>query len=106
MANGATSRKTGTITKHPGTRIAPMRARVQEAVSIAEDKGLLGGGRTLMIRGRMPEALVSQAKRKTGIASDSKLLEAALASLAVADDYAELLIARRGTVSADLDLEF
>ncbi len=59
-----------------------------------------------MIRGRMPEELVAQAKRRTGITSDSKLLEAALASIAVADDYADWLISQRGTVDPALDLEF
>jgi hypothetical protein len=73
---------------------------------LAEEKGLLKGGRTQMIRGRMPEELVAQAKRRTGITSDSKLLEAALASIAVADDYADWLISQRGTVDPALDLEF
>jgi hypothetical protein len=50
--------------------------------------------------------LVAQAKRRTGIASDTKLLEAALASLALADDYAEWLLAHRGTIPPELDLEF
>jgi hypothetical protein len=59
-----------------------------------------------MIRGRMPEELVAQAKRKSGISSDSKLLEAALANLAVADDYADWLISQRETVDPALDLEF
>ena len=54
----------------------------------------------------MPEKLVAEAKRKTGISSDSKLLEAALANLAVADDYMEWLHSQRGTVDPSLDLEF
>jgi hypothetical protein len=54
----------------------------------------------------MPVELVALAKRRTGITSDTKLLEAALASLALSDDYAEWLIAHRGTVNPGLDLEF
>jgi hypothetical protein len=54
----------------------------------------------------MPAALVAQAKQKTGISSDSKLLEAALASIAVADDYGDWLISQRNTIGPDLDLEF
>jgi hypothetical protein len=54
----------------------------------------------------MPEELVAEAKRKTGIISDSKLLETALANIAVADDYAEWLFSQRGTVDPALDLEF
>jgi hypothetical protein len=54
----------------------------------------------------MPSLLVERAKKKTGIQSDSKLIEAALANLVFADDYADWLLAQRGTVSKDLDIEF
>jgi hypothetical protein len=80
--------------------------RVGEALSIAQEQGLLSGGRTLTVRGRMPSRLVEQAKKKTGIQSDSKLLEAALANIVTADDYGDWLIAQRGTISRDIDLEF
>ena len=80
--------------------------RLGDALSIAEQQGLLSGGRTLVVRGRMPSLLVEQAKKKSGIQSDSKLIEAALANIVVADDYADWLLAQRGTVSKDLDLEF
>ena len=82
------------------------RDDLRSALSIAEEKGLLKGRRTLVIRGRMPEELVAEAKRKTGITSDSKLLETALANIVVADDYAEWLFSQRGTVDPALDLEF
>jgi hypothetical protein len=87
-------------------RLATSVRRLGDALSIAEQQGLLGGGRTLIVRGRMPSLLVDQAKRKSGIQSDSKLIEAALANIVVADDYADWLLAQRGTVSKDLDLEF
>ena len=87
-------------------KAAASSRRLSDVLSIAEQQGLLGGGRTLTARGRMPSLLVEQAKRKTGIQSDSKLIEAALANLVVADDYGEWLLAQRGTVSKDLDLEF
>jgi hypothetical protein len=80
--------------------------RIGDALSIVEEQGLLSGGRTLTVRGRMPSLLVEQAKKKTGIQSDSKLIEAALASIVAADDYADWLLTQRGTVSKDLDLEF
>lgn len=80
--------------------------RIGDAVSIAQQQGLLSGGRKLTIRGRMPSLLVEQARKKTGIQSDSKLIEAALANIVAADDYGEWLVAQRGTVSRDLDLEF
>ena len=94
---------------HRGSKPAKPGAsgrRVGDALAIAEEQGLLSGGRTLTVRGRMPRLLVEQAKKKTGIQSDSKLIEAALASIAVADDYAGWLLRQRGSVSRDLDLEF
>jgi len=54
----------------------------------------------------MPKELVAQAKRNTGITSDSKLLEAALANIALEDDYGAWLIANRGTIPPVLDLDF
>jgi hypothetical protein len=80
--------------------------RFGDVLTIAEQQGLLRGGKALTVRGRMPSALVAEAKKKTGIQSDSKLIEAALANIVVADDYGEWLLAQRGTVSKDLDLEF
>jgi len=80
--------------------------RLDDALSIAEQQGLLSGGRTLTVRGRMPSLLVEQAKKKTGIQSDSKLIEAALANIVAADEYGDWLLAQRGTVSKELDLEF
>ena len=80
--------------------------RLGDALSIAEQQGLLSGGRTLVVRGRMPSLLVEHAKKKSGIQSDSKLIEAALANIVVADDYADWLLAQRGTLNRDLDLEF
>jgi hypothetical protein len=79
---------------------------LREVLTIAEERGLLSGSRTHMLRGRMPVGLVQQAKLKSGISSDSKLLEAALANLAVSDDYAQWLLAQRGTINPELDLEF
>lgn len=101
-----TASTAATMAPEPKPAEAAPANRLADALSIAEQQGLLSGRRTLVVRGRMPSALVAQAKKKTGIQSDSKLLEAALASLAVADNYAEWLLAQRGTVSRDLDLEF
>lgn len=75
-------------------------------MTIAQERGLLRGARNTVVRGRMPEALVNRAKARTGIKSDTDLIEAALASLAVADDYPKWLLSRSGVISADVDLEF
>lgn len=89
----------------PGASKVPQDS-IHEFLTIAEERGLLAGSRTHVVRGRMPVGLVEQAKLKTGISSDSKLLEAALASLAVSDDYGQWLLSQRGTVNPELDLEF
>lgn len=80
-------------------------AKMREMLELAEQSGLLQGSRTKVIRGRMPQALVARAKARTGIKSDTNLIQVALANLAVADDYPEWLLSQRGTVPADLDLE-
>jgi hypothetical protein len=80
--------------------------RVRNLLLMAEERGLLEGNRTHIIRGRMPVGLVAEAKRNSGITSDSKLLEAALANLALEDNYWAWMRKHRGTVSPELDLEF
>lgn len=80
--------------------------RIADALTIAREQGLLSGGRTLTVRGRMPSLLVEKAKKKTGIHSDSKLIEAALANIVAADDYGEWLLSQRGSVGREVDLEF
>ena len=80
--------------------------RFADALAIARETGLLRGSRTKLVRGRMPDALVAKAKARSGVQSDTELIEVALANLAVADEYAGWLLAQRGKVSKDVDLEF
>lgn len=94
----ATTRKN----PEPGKRVS---RRFADALAIARQTGLLEGGRTTLVRGRMPDALVAKAKARSGVQSDTELIEVALANLAVADEYASWLLAQRGKVSKDLDLE-
>lgn len=79
--------------------------KFDDVLMIAQREGLLRGDRTKVLRGRMPAALVSEAKKRTGIESDTDLIEVALANIAVADDYAEWLLSRRGSVDAGIPLE-
>ena len=81
-------------------------SKLRDVLVIAEQEGLLRGERTQVVRGRMPEALVTRAKKRTGINSDTELIEVALANIAVADDYAEWLLSRGGVVGREADLEF
>lgn len=92
--------------KRAGHRKIRGSRKLIEVMVIAEKAGLLGGERTQVVRGRMPEALVSQAKKRTGIKSDTQLIEVALANIAVEDDYADWLLSRRGVLHGEADLEF
>ena len=96
---------TGPAEDRSASRPVAVSDRAKRMVAIARAKGLVSGPKTVTVRGRMAAALVEEAKRRTGIASDTELLEAALATLAVADDYGEWLVAQRGTVDPGLDLE-
>ena len=80
--------------------------RFRDALTIAQQAGLLRGARTAVVRGRMPKALVRKAKATSGARSDTELIEMALANLAVADQYPEWLLSQKGTVGKDVDLEF
>jgi hypothetical protein len=92
--------------KHVTGRSPVRSTKLREVMAIAEKEGLLRGERTQVVRGRMPLALVVRAKKRAGIDSDTELIEVALAHIAVADDYVDWLLSRRGTVSPEVDLEF
>src|SRR5260370_35036244 len=66
--------------------------RLREIMVLAEREGLLRGERTQMVRGRMPEALVTRAKKRTGINADTDLIEVALANITCDDDYGAWLV--------------
>jgi hypothetical protein len=80
----------------------PRRDAVLET---AKDAGLLAGA-SGRIAGRIRKQLVNIAKARSGITSDTELLEYALARVALEDDFGRKLIAREGRVPRDVDLEF
>ncbi len=61
-------------------RTADKSGRLQEALTIARETGLLKGARTELVRGRRPKALVVRAKERSGVASNTELIEVALAA--------------------------
>jgi len=79
--------------------------RRRTIMDTARRLGLLGGenGR---IGGRVQRDLIAAAKEKSGITSDTELLEYALAKVALEDDYGTKLVRRKGRIAKDLDLEF
>ncbi len=74
-------------------------------MTAAERSGLLKE-KTGRIAGRVSAALVAQAKKRTGIQTDTDLIVFALANVALEDDFAEAFKKVRGTVDADLKLGF
>jgi hypothetical protein len=77
--------------------------RFEAVMAAAESSGLLRekSGR---IGGRVSPKLIERAKAQTGIATDTDLIEFALANVALEDRFAERFRAVRGKVDADIDL--
>jgi hypothetical protein len=86
-------------------RLPVSKARFEAVMQAAERSGLLGekSGR---IGGRVSSALVRQAKRQTGIETDTDLIEFALATVALEDNFAEVFKKSRGKVDPELKLGF
>jgi len=86
-------------------RLPVSKARFEAVMRAAEQSGLLSekSGR---IGGRVSSALVKQAKRQTGIETDTDLIEFALATVALEDNFAEVFRKSRGKVDPDLKLGF
>lgn len=108
-AGGGRSRRGGRTTAvEPQARPGPTEdrgARFEAVMRAAEQSGLLGA-KSGRIAGRVSEALVRQAKRQTGIVTDSELLEFALAAVALEDDFAEAFRKSRGKVDPELTLGY
>jgi hypothetical protein len=79
--------------------------RLNAVLKTAKDAGLFAG-ETSRIAGRIRKPLIEAARARSGIKSDTELLEYALACVALEDDFGQKLLARRGRVPKDLDLEF
>ncbi|WP_244485968.1 MULTISPECIES: hypothetical protein [Bradyrhizobium] len=80
-------------------------SRVTAVMSAAEHSGLLGEKRA-RIAGRTSRKLIQRAKQQTGIAADTDLIEFALASLALDDNFSETFRKTMGSVDPNLKLGF
>ncbi len=78
--------------------------RRASVVAAAKEAGLLRGENS-HVGARVPHQLVAEAKVRTGIASTTDLVEYALAKVALEDDFGAKLVARKGSIPSDLDLE-
>ena len=84
---------------------ASRRHRVDLVMNEARNAGLVGGPKDTIIRGRVSKSLVRAAKTRAGVSSDTELLEIALSSFALEDDFGEKLLKRKGSIDPDLPLE-
>jgi hypothetical protein len=88
-----------------GPGLEEEQAPFESVMDAAERSGLLKD-KNSRIAGRVSRALIEQAKRRTGIESDTDLIEFALASIALEDNFAEAFKAARGKVDPDLKLGY
>ena len=102
-AQKSTKRSPSPIRERPVGEVP--RRRHEVVIDTARQAGLLSGenGR---IAGRVRETLIQTAKEQSGLTSDTELLEYALAKVALEDNFGPKILARKGRVSKDLDLEF
>lgn len=86
------------ISKIYETRVGAVMAAAERTGLLLDKNGRIGG--------RVSPLLVKLAKEKTGITTDTDLIEFALANVALEDRFAEAFKAVRGTVDPDLKLGF
>jgi len=72
----------------------------------AKTVGLLGSTKNTRLSGRVSSELIDAAKKRAHVTSDTELLELALSRLALEDDFGTRLVRRKGSIAADIDLDF
>ena len=89
---------------HPKNQNDEAAARSRNRLVLAS--GLLGSVKNARLSGRVSARLVEAAKRRAHVTSDTELIELALSRMALEDDFGPRLLRRKGSLPADLDLEF
>lgn len=79
--------------------------RNKATLEAARAAGLLGDGKDVLVAGRVSSELVAAAKKRSGLSSDTDVIEIALARLALEDDFGARLVRNKGSVPRDLGLE-
>jgi len=105
-AGTAKGRSKQTVHREPTTgQFVVSKTRFEAVMRAAEKSGLLNekSGR---IGGRVSPALVRQAKRQTGIETDTDLIEFALATVALEDNFSDVFKESRGKADPKLKLGF
>lgn len=92
------------VKPRPSKALSPEKKdQVRAVMRGAADSGLTlsKNGR---IAGRVSPELIERAKARTGLQSDTELVEFALANVALDDDFSQVFRELKGTVDPDLDL--
>jgi hypothetical protein len=74
-------------------------------MAAVEAAGLTSGTKGKRVNSRSYNKLFSAAQKKTGL-GEAALIDYALAKVVLEDDFGERLLAMKGTVPQDLDLDF
>ncbi len=99
----AQSKTTSIRGEHVGRAAMPLRS-VERFATLKQAAGIAADKKSKRIGGRISPKLVRLAKQKTGIRSDSDLIEAGLLTLATDDAFGRWLVAQAGRLDKDLDL--
>ena len=78
--------------------------RLKYAVVALERSGALAGARSQKLSTRVDPGLLAAARRRTGLRSDSDLVNAALAVVAAGDDFGAWLVTQAGRLPEDFEL--
>lgn len=78
--------------------------RLRFAFVELERSGALAGARSKKLSTRVDPGLIEAARRRTGLRSDSDLINAALAMIAAGDDFGAWLVRQSGRLPEDFEL--
>ena len=79
-------------------------ARIGFALKKLERSGSLKGARSARLSVRVDPGLIEEARRRTGIATDSELVNAALAVIAAPDGFGAWFVTQAGRLPEDFEL--
>ena len=81
-----------------------LQAKLKSARRSLESRGVLSGSQSKRLSARVDPGLVEEAKRRSGLQSDSELVSAALALMAEGDTFGAWLVAQKGSLPDDFEL--
>jgi hypothetical protein len=99
-----TVKKPRLTTKQPKGVDTLTNARLRFAFAELERSGTMAGARSLKLSMRVDPGLIEAARRRTGLHSDSDLINAALAVIAAGDDFGAWLVRQAGRLPEDFEL--